>query len=85
MAGKAIGTKRGMAMLKSVAGNNVEIDYSMPHGILWSGLDNSIVEKYKQEQAFVFDDKDNVCDHIVGSTIGTDIGPGVIGVAFFEK
>ncbi|MDE7182650.1 MAG: DegV family protein, partial [Clostridia bacterium] len=28
---------------------------------------------------------DNIPSYMIGSTIGTHVGPGAIGVAFFEK
>ena len=59
------------------------IDYKKPYAVAYSGLDDSLLEKY------ISDSKD-LCDKdlpkiLIGSVIGTHIGPGAIAVAFFSN
>ena len=58
------------------------IDYKKPYAVAYSGLDDSLLQKY------IADSKD-LCDKdihkvLIGSVIGTHIGPGAIAVAFFS-
>ena len=62
------------------------IDFSMPFGIVWSGLNDTLLQKYVQDSAHLWQGyTEHVPAHAMGSTIGTHVGPGAIGVAFFEK
>ena len=58
----------------------------MPYGVVWSGIDNSMLKKYVEDSGHLWKDKaESIPAYMIGSTIGTHIGPGGIGVAFFEK
>ena len=58
----------------------------MPYGVIWSGLDDSILKKYVTDSVHLWKDEvDHVPAYSIGATIGTHVGPGAIGVAFFEK
>lgn len=85
LVGKAIGSKKsGNLLSKLVAENGV--DFSMPYGVMWSGLDDSMLKRYVEDSSALWAGKtDNLPAHMIGSTIGTHIGPGAIGVAFFAK
>lgn len=86
MVGKAIGTKRSQAFLTSYAESKGGINFDMPYCILWSGVDPSIATKYAASCDKIFGDKkNNVPTHVLGSTIGTHVGPDVVGLAFFGK
>jgi len=83
--GKAMGAKKAVAMVTSIASKK-QIDYDMPFGIIWSGNDRSAAEKYLQDDKVLWGEhKNEVGLYAMGSTIGTHIGPGAVGVAFFEK
>ena len=84
MVGKAMGLKKGVQLLNSIVGNYGGIDFSMPYGVLWTGLDESIADDYIKQSPSVFSEG-QANKYILGSTIGTHVGPGVVGVAFFSK
>ena len=62
------------------------IDFTMPYGVIWSGLDDSMLLKYLKDSEHLWRyQTDSVPSYPIGSTIGTHIGPGGIGVAFFSE
>lgn len=84
--GKARGSKNANNLLSSLAEQKGGIDFSMPYGTVWSGCDRSMLDKYIADSAHLWQaDTDRVPSYILGGTIGTHIGPGAIGVAFFAK
>lgn len=81
--GKARGSKNGNNKLREKIEQYHGIDYKKPYAVAYSGLDDSLLEKY------ISDSKD-LCDKdlpkiLIGSVIGTHIGPGAIAVAFFSN
>ncbi len=56
----------------------------MPYGVLYSGNDEEKIEKYIEYSNSMWDNN-KVGKHKLGCTIGTHIGPGAVGVAFFEE
>lgn len=86
MVGKAMGSKKGNNLLNSLVEKKGGIDFSMPYGVVWSGIDDTILKKYVIDSAHLWEGyTDNVPAYMIGSTIGTHVGPSAIGVAFFEK
>ena len=86
MIGKAMGSKNGSNLLNKLVSEKGGIDFDMPYGVIWSGLDNTTLKKYVEDSSHLWKDHtDNVPAYILGGTIGTHIGPGAVGVAFFEK
>ena len=85
MIGKAMGTKKALISLnKLIAEHN--IDFEMPFGSLWSGIESTSLETYlKTNSPFSGIDINNISKHILGATIATHIGPGAVGVSYFEK
>ena len=84
--GKARGSKNANNLLSSLAEQKGGIDFSMPYGTVWSGCDRSMLDKYIADSAHLWQaDTDRVPSYMLGGTIGTHIGPGAIGVAFFAK
>ncbi len=83
---KAMGMKKAFKNLTELIKNEGEIDFDLPHGLIWSGSDKSSMDKYKQEQAEIFEGATKeISEHIIGSTIGVHVGPGAVGFAFFKK
>lgn len=83
--GKAIGSKKGKNLLNSLV-EEKGIDFTMPFGTVYSGLDDSLLTKYIEDSESIWkSNTDNVPKYIIGTTIGTHVGPNGIGVAFFEK
>ena len=58
----------------------------MPFVTGYADFDTVVLDKYIEDSETLWKGKCNdVPKHIVGSTIGTHIGPGAIAVAFFEN
>lgn len=84
--GKAMGSKNASNLLNKLVAEKSGIDFDMPYGVIWSGLDDSILKKYIQDSAHLWQGAtNNIPAYILGATIGTHVGPGAVGVAFFEK
>ncbi len=84
--GKAMGSKKGNNLLTRLVSEKGGIDFSMPYGVVWSGLTDALLKKYVQDSARLWEtETSQVPAYILGATIGTHIGPGAVGVAFFEK
>ena len=82
--GKARGSKQGNNLLAEEIKRANGIDYEMPFILAYSGLTDAVIQKY-------IDDHESLWKGIVerpvpasvGGTIGTHVGPGAIGIAFF--
>ena len=84
--GKALGSKKGNNLLNKLVEQKGGIDFSMPYGTLWSGLDKSMHNKYVADSAHLWaEHTQNVPNYIIGATIGAHVGPGAVGVAFFSN
>lgn len=85
LVGKAVGSKKGNNLLNTLV-EKKGIDFDMPYAVVYSGLDDTLLKKYIKDSEHLWKDKvANLPSYMIGSTIGTHIGPGAIGVAFFEK
>lgn len=83
--GKAIGSKKGNNLLNTLV-REKRVDFTMPYGVIWSGLDDAMLVKYLKDSEHLWRyQTENVPSYLIGSTIGTHIGPGGIGVAFFSE
>ncbi len=82
--GKAKGNKKGNLYIISKVSETGGIDFDMPYGLLYSGNDKSNIEKFATECEYLFANikPENYC---LGCTIGTHIGPGAVGIAYFSK
>ena len=82
--GKAMGFRKGLALLNKQIDDTKGIDFSMPISAIYSGETENL-EKFIQTSQRIWD---NVSGEIpksqLGATIGTHIGPGVAGISFFE-
>ena len=83
MMGKARGYKKAIELMNQAIKDS-DVDFDKPCGIIWTGLDSDIVATYLRQSADLLCGHD-VPSYIVGSTIGTHIGPGAIGFAYFKK
>ncbi len=84
--GKAMGSRKGANLLNKLVQESGGIDFSMPFATIWSGLDEALLDKYIKDSAILWaGHTDSVPKHILGATIGTHVGPGTVGVAFFES
>lgn len=83
--GKAIGSKKGNNLLCEHILKN-DIDFDMPYTAVYSGTDETIMTNYLKEYSKIWEGKaKDMPYYMLGSTVGTHIGPKAIGFAFFEK
>lgn len=85
MIGKGIGVKKSMMFINDFVKNKGGIDYDMPFKALFSGNNEEIKDKFVKNTGSIWEGVDNVEFNSLGSTIGTHIGPGAVGLAFFTK
>ncbi len=86
LVGKAIGSKKGNNLLNQLVEKCGGIDFDMPYCVGYSGLSDDVLKKYLEDsQALWKHQTDSIPSFMIGSTIGTHIGPGAIAVAFFSK
>lgn len=84
--GKARGSKKAKNMLTELITQKGGIDFSLPFGAVYSGLTDVYVKKYIEDSRHLWEKEvKEVPIHLIGCTIGTHVGPGAIGVAFFQK
>lgn len=84
--GKCLGLKKAVGFLQKDIEALGGIDFSMPFIVLYSGDEEAKADKYIQDNAEMWKcGVENVRKGCMGGTIGTHVGPGAIGVAFFNK
>ena len=83
--GKAVGSKQGNNLLRRLVEKCNGVDYSLPVAAAYSGLSDVMLKKYLSDNASLHPNVGEVPCYMIGSTIGTHIGPGAIAVSFFEK
>ncbi len=84
--GKARGSKNGNNLLKTYVEKSGGIDFSMPYALAYSGLSDSLLQKYIADSAALYEQHADclpVCR--IGCAIGTHVGPGTVAVAFYRK
>lgn len=86
LVGKAMGSKKGNNLLTKLVSDCGGIDFTMPYVLGYSGLSDEFLQKYiRDSEALWKEHTDHVPYYLIGSTIGTHVGPGAIAVAFFAK
>lgn len=82
--GKARGSKQGNNLLRELVVRNDGIDFNRELCLAYSGLSDSMLQKYMEDSAELWQGKtDRLPTATVGCAIGTHAGPGAIAVAFF--
>lgn len=83
MLGKARGSKQGNNLLRQKI-NETGVDFSRPLRLAYSGFSDTLLRKYVRDSRELFEaHRDKIDASIVGSVIGTHVGPGAIAVAYF--
>lgn len=84
--GKSRGSKNGANHLNKLVGE-AGINFEMPFTLAYSGLSDAMLRKYVKDSAHLYEGKtaDDLPVCVIGSTIGTHVGPGAIALAYFEK
>ena len=89
LVGKAMGSKKGNNLLTQLVEKSGGIDFLMPYALAYSGLSSEYLNKYLKDSKPLWEeyiDKiENIPSYMIGSTIGTHVGPGAVAVAFFAK
>lgn len=83
--GKARGSKNGNNKLIELV-QREGIDFTRPLVLTYSGLSDALLQKYIEDSSFLYEGKiDKLPITLMGSVVGTHVGPGAIGVAFFAE
>lgn len=83
MIGKARGNKQANALMNKKA-LELDIDFSKPVMVGYTGTSDALLQKYLVESAEFF--ADNAYDSsIVSAVVGTHAGPNAVAIAFFSK
>lgn len=89
MVGKAMGSKKSNNLLMQLVEKCGGIDFEMPYALGYSGLNDEYLKKYLQDSEILWrehvGDVNTIPSYMIGSTIGTHVGPNAIGVAFYAK
>lgn len=86
MVGKARGSKKGNNLLNELVNKSNGIDFSKPYSLAYTGNSRGYLDKYVEDSRNLWESEtDELPVMRIGATIGTHIGPGAIGVVFFEK
>ena len=83
--GKARGSKQGNNLLTEQIRLTGGVDFDKPFVLGYTGLSDSLLQKYIMDhETYWKSHVDALETSSVGGTIGTHVGPGAIGVAFFS-
>lgn len=83
--GKARGSKNGNNKLMELV-EKEGIDFTRPFVLTYAGLNDDLLQKYIQDSSSLYEGKEEELPITpMGSVVGTHVGPGAIGVAFFAK
>lgn len=86
LVGKAIGSKKSNNLLSQLVEKCGGIDFSLPFTLGYSGLSDAYLQKYVHDSERLFAEHvSSLPSCLIGSTIGTHVGPNAIAVAFFAK
>lgn len=85
MLGKARGSKQGNNLLVKQIHAAGGVDFSKPLLLGYTGLSDVLLQKYITDSAALWEDyRKELPQALIGSVIGTHVGPGAIAVAFFS-
>lgn len=86
MLGKARGSKQGNNLLVSEIERSGGVDFSRPILLGYTGLTDIYLRKYIEDSSRLWQGKtQQLATAIIGSVIGTHVGPGAIAAAFYRK
>lgn len=81
--GKARGNKQANALMNKKA-QELEIDFSKPVMVGYTGTSDALLQKYLAESAEFFGEN-TYGSSIVSAVVGTHAGPNAVALAFFSK
>ena len=86
MLGKARGSRQGNNLLASEIEKAGGVDFERPLLLGYTGLSDVLLQKYVADSAWLWEGQvEELESTIIGSVIGTHVGPGAVAVAFFKK
>lgn len=86
MLGKARGSKQANNLLVQEIEKAGGVDFSRPVLLGYTGLSDMLLDKYIEDSKSLWaHTKSELNRTVIGSTIGTHVGPGAVAVAFFKK
>ena len=86
MLGKARGSKMGNNLLIQEIEKSGGVDFTKPVLLGYAGLSDALLLKYIEDSKHIWEGNlDEVRYTVVGSVVGTHIGPGAVAVAFFKN
>ncbi len=85
LVGKARGNKQAGTQLAKLIGETGGIDFEKPLLFGYTGLEDTLLRQYMEENAGLWYGSCDLPYTVVGSVVGTHAGPGAIAVAFFKK
>ena len=86
MLGKARGSKMGNNLLIQEIEKAGGVDFTKPVLLGYAGLSDALLLKYIEDTKHIWEGNlDKVRYTVVGSVVGTHVGPGAVAVAFFKK
>lgn len=83
MVGKARGNKQANALMNKKA-QELEIDFSRPVMVGYTGTSDALLQRYLAESAGFFGDHP-YGSSIVSAVVGTHAGPNAVAIAFFSR
>ena len=82
--GKARGNRQGNSLMNQELKKAGGVDFSMPVLLGYTGTSDELLKKYIQESGELWaDHPESLQSSIVGSVVGTHVGPGTVAVSFF--
>ena len=86
MKSKARGAKQGLATLRDLIPGYGQVRFDLPYALTYSGLTDETARKFASDNAELWPDAPETLGiHQVGCSIGTHIGPGAVGIAYFAE
>lgn len=82
--GKARGSRQGNNLLVQEIRKAGGVDFGKPLMLGYTGLSDALLRKYIADSAHLWENcREELPVSIVGSVVGTHVGPGAVAVAFF--
>lgn len=86
MLGKARGSKQGNNLLVQEIQKAGGVDFDRPLLLGYTGLTDTLLKKYVEDSKTLWAHaKSELNSSVIGSVIGTHVGPGAVAVAFFKN
>lgn len=83
--GKARGSRQANNLLVQEIGKAGGVDFEKPLLLGYTGLSDALLRKYIEDSASLWENaRQELPVSIVGSVVGTHVGPGAVAVAFFS-